>query len=132
MLSNEVCFSGCTGEKVSLLQLKKVSQASVNFRMVGQFELSFIYGADKSRERISCDNSVGHFKRRETKAGFAEVGAKLGPVSSKKWEGCWKAYPEAQPSEFSLCTFSYMTVKPLTYVSCLLWSRTCFMMLLGS
>lgn len=132
MLLNEVCFFGCIGEKVFLLQLKKVFQVSVNFRMVGQFELFFIYGVDKSRERIFCDNLVGYFKRREIKVGFVEVGVKLGFVSFKKWEGCWKVYLEVQFFEFFLCIFSYMIVKFFIYVSCFLWFRICFMMLLGS
>lgn len=45
-----------------------------------QFELSFIYVSDKGRGRISCDNSVGHLKRRGTKVESAEVGAVMGSV----------------------------------------------------
>lgn len=68
--------------------------------------MPFIYGSDKNRERISCDNSESHIKRRETKAEFVEMGAMLDCVYCKKQEGYWKAYPGVQPSELSLFTFS--------------------------
>lgn len=80
--------------------------ANGKLRVEGQFGLSFIYGFDKSRERISCDNSERHMKGRETKAEFAEVGAMLGCVYCKKQEGYWKSYLGGQPSEFSLFTFT--------------------------
>lgn len=64
--------------------------------------MPFIYVSDNSRERISCDNSESHIKRRETKAEFVKVRAVLGCVYCKKQEGHGKACPGGQSSEFSV------------------------------
>lgn len=105
MLSDEFCFPTCTEGKVSFWQLKRnTPQASIKLWGVGQFEPCFIYVSENSRERISCDNSVGHLKRRETKAEFVEVEMMQTSDYCKKWGGYWKAHLESQRSEF-LFTF---------------------------